>query len=90
MSLSGGEYACTLTAGVSGGHFRQLPRHDRERAGGSAVIVQPGALGGKPADQPDVDGLVAVDPPMPTALGVESDRRILACACRVESLDRLR
>ena len=61
------------------------------------MIVQLGALRGKPADQPDVQAPVAIDALVPTIIGVEVDERVLPAADlfgveagEIDQLDRIR
>jgi hypothetical protein len=45
--------------------FGKFTAEHRERAGGAAVIMQLGSLAGKPADQPEIHPVVAVEPLVP-------------------------
>jgi hypothetical protein len=53
--------------------FAQFSTHNGERSGGSAVVVQLRALVGRPADEPNVDLVVAMQAYVPTLLGISLD-----------------
>ena len=70
-------------AGGSAGpvdYFAEHAAEHGERAGGSAVVVQLGALVRQPAEQPDVDAGVTVDALVPATLRVVGDERIALSA----------
>ncbi len=55
--------------------FIQRPGQQRQRTQRPAVVVQLGAMPGHPADQPDIDFVVTVQPGEPTVVGGHTARR---------------